>query len=236
MSIETILAQPTTDTQSPSSESSPVSGTSPLDSLLSPHDPSFSANTIQRESVAESEFSGLGDESDFSTVPLSARQSTSSIASDTSIKSTSTQVGNVKEDRRRATISVAPSESLIPAQKILHKKSPSGSSVKSLAGNTPFILARLESQREYDGSDSTAHRGSVDGQHKLQEEFVRMQNEIKEEESHAGNNAIDWGTCLAFIQFSFSYELANAIKIFGEPLYRVGILFYFGKAQHFYER
>lgn len=198
MSIETILTKPTIGTQSTVSESSGGSP-SPLDSLLSPEDPSFPTNVIQRDSIAESEFSGLGDESDFSMVPLSAHQSATSIASDSSSKSTSTQVGNIKEDRRRATISSAPSESLFSAQQTLHKKSPSGSSVQGLAGNTPFILARLESQREYDEADPKAHRGSVDGQHRLQEEFVRMHNEIKEEDHFASNNSIDWGACPRFI-------------------------------------
>ena len=194
MSIEIL----THTTGSPTPAAS--SGTSPLDSLLSPQGPSFPVHVIQRESVTDSEFHGLDDESDFSMVPLSARQSTATIASDNvSIKSTSTQVGNAKEHKRRTTISLAPSEPLNPAKQVLHKKSPSGSSVKSLAGNTPFILARLENQREQDDLDPNTHRGSMDGQHRLQEEFVRMQNEIKEEENHVGNNAIDWGVCLTFV-------------------------------------
>jgi hypothetical protein len=178
------------------SASASENGSSPLDSLLSPHKLAFDNHPPLRESVAESELRdvGLDDESDFSMVPLSARQSTASIGSNTSIKSTATQVG--KENRRRTTaLSMSPSESSTLA-KSLHKKSESTSSDKSVTGNnTPFILARLESQKEQEEHDLKQHRASVDGQQKLQEEFVRMQNDIKEEdeENNVASKGIDWG-------------------------------------------
>jgi hypothetical protein len=142
---------------------------------------------------------GMDDESDFSMVPLSARQSTTSIGSNTSVKSTATKVG--KENRRRTTVlSLNPSDPSALA-KSLHKKSASASSDMSIATNTPFILARLESQKEQDEYGPKTHRASVDGQQKLQAEFVRMQSDIKEEdnENNSTNANIDWGMCHAML-------------------------------------
>jgi len=164
-------------------------GSSPLDSLLSP----------RRSMLSELGEVGMDDESDFSMVPLSARQSTTSIGSNTSVKSTATKVG--KENRRRTTVlSLNPSDPSALA-KSLHKKSASASSDMSIATNTPFILARLESQKEQDEYGPKTHRASVDGQQKLQAEFVRMQSDIKEEdnENNSTNANIDWGMCHAML-------------------------------------
>jgi hypothetical protein len=184
------------------SASALAGGSSPLDSLLSPRGSTFN-RAPSPESVAESE-AGLDDESNFSMVPLSARQSTASIGSNTSIKSIATLAG--KENRRRTTVlSMTLSDSSTLA-KSLHKKSASTSSDLSVTGhNTPFILARLESQKEHDESVPKLHRTSVDGQQKLQEEFARMQHDIKEEEedSNMVNTAsIDWGMCHSIISHS----------------------------------
>jgi len=194
MPIETGTNRPV-----PYSASALAGGSSPLDSLLSPRTTTFDTHALSPEVVGESESreDGLDYESDFSMVPLSARQSTTSIGSNTSIKSIATQVG--KENKRMTTVlSMTPSESSTLTRS-LHTKSASASSDQSLTGNnTPFILARLESQKEQDEYGPKSHRASVDGQHKLQEEFVRVHNGIKEEdeESNIANTRIDWGEFL----------------------------------------
>lgn len=211
-------------------DGSPLAG-GPLDSLLSPRRSTFDHNAPSSESVAESELRdvGLGDDSDFSMVPLSARQSTASIGSNISIKSTATQVG--KEKRRRTTVlSITPSDSSTLAN-YLHKNSASTASDKSVIGNnTPFILARLESQKEQEEHSPIPHRASVDGQQKLQEEFVRMHNEIKEEEEeeerNTANTGIDWGMYHFIISCSLRSWL-TLVKISGALLYRVRLWFVF---------
>jgi hypothetical protein len=56
----------------------------------------------------------------------------------------------------------------------------------------PFILARIETQKP--DSDNRPNRTSIDGQHKLQEEFARKQKDKDaESDDHAANAAIDWG-------------------------------------------
>jgi hypothetical protein len=184
------------------SASSPAG--SPLDSLLSPRGSKFDDHASSAEAVAGSELGevGLDDESDFSMVPLSARQSTVSIGSNTSIKSIATQLG--KDSRRRTTIlSTTPLE-LSSLTNSLHKKSASVSSERSMMGNsTPFILARLESQKGQEEYGPISHRASVDGQQKLQEEFVRVQNEIREEgqedDDNTAHTGIDWGVCCSIL-------------------------------------
>jgi hypothetical protein len=198
----------------------PAGSSSPLDSLLSPRRSMFNNHASSPGSVAELELreAGLDDESDFSMVPLSARQSAASIDSNTSIKSTATHNG--KENRRRTTIqSMNPSES----SKSLHETSTSTSSDRSVTGNnTPFILARLESQKEQEEYSLQSHRASVDGQQKLQEEFVRIQNEIKEEdeETNITNTGIDWGMFRS-LTYRFLRHCLMFIKTSGVPLYRV---------------
>lgn len=191
--------QPTTNfSESSTGEAASLApgGGSPLDALLSPHP---NATFVAEEAVPlpESDEESDGkevvlDDSHFSTVPLSARQSKASIASNASVISTATQVG--RESGRKATVSLTASDSSTMA---LHRRSLSASSDRSesVNGNTPFILARLESQKEQEELGSKGHRVSVDGQQKLQEEFVRMQQDIKEEEeeSAATAAAIDWG-------------------------------------------
>lgn len=199
MSIQTILSQETASEGSPTTA---AGGASPLDALLSPQGATFDPlPTISQESLTESELNEvvLDDvsESEFSSVPLTGRQSPPLIDSSASIKSTETHVLKEKQNRRRTTISLTPSDSSTLVKQSLHKKSGSNSSDKSIVGTTPFILARLESQKEQDESSPKTARGSVDGNQKLQEEFNRMHNEIKEEKDESHHNAsIDWSMYL----------------------------------------
>ncbi|KAJ7096293.1 rab-GTPase-TBC domain-containing protein [Mycena epipterygia] len=71
-----------------------------------------------------------------------------------------------------------------------HKKSASTSTIRSV-NNLPFILARIETQKP--DSDTRPNRSSLDGQHKLQEEFARKQKDKEiENDDNAANAAIDW--------------------------------------------
>ena len=194
---------------------SSAGGNSLLDSLLSPKGSAFDTpKDASLESVAGSDGEKnevrLDDDSEFSSVPLSAWESTASVeskGSHSSSKSTATHVAiekevghekeNVtgKEEHRKTSTSLVPSDTSTLAKLASHRKSASNSSIRSFVGNTPFILARIESQREQDEADSNAQRASIDGQQKLQEEFAKMQK-VKEEkasEVEAASGAIDWG-------------------------------------------
>jgi hypothetical protein len=57
------------------------------------------------------------------------------------------------------------------------------------------MFARLEVQNG-DHDSAPMNRGSVDGHHKLQEEFVRLHKEKEEEERNVVNGSIDWGTLM----------------------------------------
>ncbi|KAF9029018.1 RabGAP/TBC [Hymenopellis radicata] len=143
-----------------------------LDELLSPKSPTFAdpppATNSNRDSVAESAASD--DDSRFSTVTLSARDSASSIGS-----------APTSERPDSTSSTLAPSEDSEPRA---HKKSASTTTIRSVH-NLPFGLKQSD--------DIANHRGSVDGQHKLQEEFARLQKEKEVvEEGHVETEVIDW--------------------------------------------
>lgn len=205
MSIQATLDKPAANDH-PS-----AGGNSLLDSLLSPKGPAFDTpKDAFRESVAGSDSElnevRLEDDTSFSSVPLSARESTASVGSKgshSSFKSTTTHVGIEKEEHRNTSTSLVPSDtSTLVKLASSHKKSASNSSTRSFVGNTPFILARIESQREQDEADLKAQRASIDGQQKLQEEFAKMQKVKEEEEKasevEAGSGTIDWGMLYSF--------------------------------------
>ncbi|KAF7973695.1 hypothetical protein HWV62_14364 [Athelia sp. TMB] len=167
-----------------------------LDALLSPPpQESFIPHVDETppETATEPAFKdvGLDDEERFSTVPLTARQSQASVASNgsQSPKSTSNEVE--VESSRKAVVSMAASDSSTLA---LHRRSISPSRDRdSITGNAPFILARVEKEQNEVGTPGK--RVSVDGQLKLQEEFVRIQHDIKEEDetqAAAAALTIDW--------------------------------------------
>ncbi|KAK0461083.1 rab-GTPase-TBC domain-containing protein [Desarmillaria tabescens] len=147
-----------------------------LDSLLSPKAQTFDVNI--RESVAESDFNDvvLEDDSRFSTVALSSRRSSSSAGS---------SVHTLDSPRPHSNSSTLESSFEAP-KKPSHKKSASTTTIRS-NHNLTFLLAKLE-------EDSTK-RGSIDGQIKLQEGFVRLQKEKGDQtETENSNDAevIDW--------------------------------------------
>ena len=167
----------------PSSQSS-------LDSLFSPTSP----NLPLRESVAVSD--ATDDDTGFSTVALSARQSLDVMNSRLSLSSNASDLA--KDDRRR-TVALDSSDvaTLVnPEENRHHKKSASTSTILS-ANNIPFLLSRLDLQKAQEEDDSESHRMSKDGQQKLQEEFNRMQNDVQTEDVAPVEDSIDWGLRLS---------------------------------------
>jgi hypothetical protein len=168
-----VVEQPEIDTHNLglAASGTTVTITSPLDLLLSPPPTAinFNDHVAIRESQSDFRDVALDD------VPLTARP----------IKSTAVETS--EEYRRRSVDSVSSANFTTTDRQ---KKSASTSSVHS-ASNLPFILARLDIQKSHEENSPNPQRASVDGQLKLQEEFVRLQNE-KEEEENAPGEAIDW--------------------------------------------
>ena len=143
----------------------------PLESLRSPRAAiEFVEKPPGRESVAESDFNdiALDDDSTFSPVSLTGQ----SFSSDGTPLSGS-----------------LPETMFNPSKQFLHKKSASTTTIRS-SKNLPFLLSRLEIPEE---SGRSHHRGSVDGQQKLQEEFARLHKEEEETRDTVTSSAIDWG-------------------------------------------
>ncbi|KAF8893306.1 rab-GTPase-TBC domain-containing protein [Infundibulicybe gibba] len=149
-----------------------------LEALLSPQATDFGVPLPTQEPIAESDFNdvALDDESVFSPVALSSSESVDNVASD-----------QTDDTQRMSSGSVALPVHTPPRQ-ASHKKTVSTTTIRS-GHNLPFILARMDLQ------DGGSNRGSVDGQHKLQEEFARLQKEKEQEhisEEQGVNGAIDW--------------------------------------------
>jgi len=144
----------------------------PLDSLRSPKAATqFVEKPPGRESIAESDFNdiALDDDSTFSPVALTG-QSYLPDGSD-----------------GRPLSGFLPETMFNPSKPFSHKKSASTTTIRS-SKNLPFLFARLEIPEE---SGRSHHRGSVDGQQKLQEEFARLHKE-EEETRDVASSAIDW--------------------------------------------
>ncbi|ESK97174.1 hypothetical protein Moror_6257 [Moniliophthora roreri MCA 2997] len=144
-----------------------------LDSLLSPSADNASFPPSARASLAVSELDevALDDEPPFSPVALSTRDSARN------------STGSKGHDRSDSTSSVKPILDLDLNSSQSHKKTASVSTVRS--GNLSFMVTR---------EDRKNNRVSVDGQHKLQAEFARLQKEREDErEDDTGAGTIDWG-------------------------------------------
>lgn len=169
--------------------------TSPLDALLSPKSPDASFEA--RQSVAASD--ATDDDGRFSTVLLSARQSLDtdnlSLAGTIPPSLSSTIVEEEPEhDGKRDTLNELDGSELIRMVHTnrQHKKTASTSTIVS-ASNVPFLLARLDAQN--DEEQTGVNRRSLDGQHKLQEDFNRMhlESETVEQEDTVAAGGVDWG-------------------------------------------
>ncbi|KAL0072388.1 GTPase-activating protein [Marasmius tenuissimus] len=162
-------------TKSPSISTSEVKTPLDLDSLLSPQASTSTFPVSPRASVAESEVAlddvALDDEAQFSSVELSTRESlvkdTPSNGHERSLSSSSTTA--ILEEPR-------------------HQKSASISTIRSGGRGSERISLLIN-------RDDGLKRGSVEGQHKLQEEFSRLEKEQREEvdqEDHVVVKSIDW--------------------------------------------
>ncbi|KAJ7703168.1 rab-GTPase-TBC domain-containing protein [Mycena rosella] len=157
--------------------------TDPLDSLLSPGpEPEHQSFRIPaRDSVATV--------ADFNDVALSDDESGfSPIALTSGMDSTSSEITSGRS-RSASDSSITPTV-VDAAASPSHKKSSSTATIRSV-NNLPFILARIETQKP--NPDTRPNRTSIDGQHKLQEEFARKQKDKEvEDDDNAANAAIDW--------------------------------------------
>jgi hypothetical protein len=163
----------------------------PLESLRSPRDPTqFVEKPPGRESIAESDFNdiALDDDSALSPISLNNRQSSVSGGSDRNV-----------DDIGRPLSASLPKTAFNPSKQGSHKKSASTTTIRS-PKNLSFLLARLDLQEESSGS---SHRGSVDGQQKLQEEFARLHKEKEEAKDGFSTGAIDWGASSDYCASSF---------------------------------
>lgn len=173
----------TIDANSQHSQELTAPSTVPLDSLFSPQVSNFREPV--RESVTESEFNevALDDDSAFSAVTLTSRQSQA--------PSLQTLVEREMNGRPKSVSSLSSMTKSRPG----HKKTASTTTIRS-SNNLPFLMARLDMQNA-DQKSPAATRGSVDGHLKLQEEFARLhkENEVeeKEEVTNGVHGAIDWG-------------------------------------------
>ncbi|RDB25076.1 GTPase-activating protein GYP5 [Hypsizygus marmoreus] len=155
-----------------------------LEALRSPEAEVFDRRLPERESiVTDSDFNdiALDDASNFSPVTLTRDQSPES--------GTSSQVEVDADQAGRPRSGSSPQTKFFtPTKHPSHKKSASTTTIRS-ANNLPFILARLDLQDE----SGTSHRGSIDGQQKLQEEFARLHKEEEgDDKDNVANGAIDW--------------------------------------------
>ena len=180
-----------------------------LDALLSPQletrDDAGSMKVL-RDSVVDGDVVDVdlgGDDSHFSNVPLSAgtiernRNEATRIGSGVSLlnrPSSSSHTG------RPVSYAIGQSASTpqVPATtRASHKKSASTTTLESdghnSSGNLPFLLHRLDLQKVKEDADPTSRRLSLDGQHRIHEEFSRLQSNKTEALNVGAGESIDWG-------------------------------------------
>lgn len=163
-----------------------------LDSLLSPKDPD--ARFPLRESMASE---ATDEDSRFSTVLLSARQSMETLDVSDTVTLTATDEHG---DDRRNTLSGNDIVTMVHRNRV-HKKTASTSTIVS-ANNVPFSLSREE--------DSDSQRNSLDGQqYRLQEEFSRMQldRQLEQKPTEAPSD-VDWSEPLFYLPDFPNYLLS----------------------------
>jgi hypothetical protein len=178
------------DTKNLEIDTSTITIVSPLGLLLSPQKSKAGPPNIPTLRDSQFDFNDIPlDDVPFSAVPLTARP-------------LQRPSFDRSEDRRRSVDSISSNPGVIKTDP--HQRPSSTSSVRS-ATNLPFMLARLDIKKSQEENSPVVQRLSVDGHLKLQEEFVRLQNE--EEEKLKSHEAIDWGACyLSILEFIFEYS------------------------------
>jgi hypothetical protein len=179
-----------------------------LEALLSPQaQENGKLSSERRDSVAETVEVEVGvDESHFSNVPLSAgsgdKNGVASALRNAAV-SIANRASSSSQTDRPLSYSITQSASTpqpLSATRLSHKKSASTTTLDSnnrtSAGNLPFLLHRLDLQKVQEDASPTSHRLSLDGQHRIQEEFSRLQSSKTEASNDSPSETIDWGTCL----------------------------------------
>ncbi|KAJ7924841.1 rab-GTPase-TBC domain-containing protein [Mycena leptocephala] len=164
--------------------SSPVTPI-PLESLLSP------GPEPERQTFRISTRDSVATDSDFNDVALDDESGFSPITLTSGMDSTGSEVtAGRSRSASDSSIAVTIADTAASTSQPSHKRSASTATITSV-NNVPFILARIETQKP--DSDNRPNRTSIDGQHKLQEEFARKQKDKDaESDDHAANAAIDW--------------------------------------------
>ncbi|KAF9012346.1 rab-GTPase-TBC domain-containing protein [Cyathus striatus] len=177
-----------------------------LESLRSPRATTFSESDLLQKhtSSAASDFNdvALDDEAPFSPVALTSHQ----------VSAKSSPVPSVHSEET----TLPPNSPFSLSSEVVfdkrHKKSASTTTIRS-GKDISFLLNRLDLQNE----DTSTVRRSIDGQQKLQEEFVRLHKEKESGEDAPADGVIDWdfwGSVISDYQAFASdrpEELAQAI-------------------------
>ncbi|KAJ6593928.1 rab-GTPase-TBC domain-containing protein [Mycena capillaripes] len=162
------------------------SPTIPLDSLLSP------GPEPERQTFRLSTRDSVATDSDFNDVALDDESGFSPVALTSGMDSIDLPEVSTGRSRSASDSSITPTiaDAAASASQPSHKRSASTATIRSV-NNLPFILARIETQKP--DPDARPNRSSLDGQHKLQEEFARKQkDQDAENDDNAANGAIDW--------------------------------------------
>lgn len=181
-----------------------------LDALLSPQIQTRQGDgpmSTLRDSVAEGDIVDVDlgvDESHFSNVPLSAgagERNGNGAANRGSGLSVLNRATSSSQAGRPISYSVGQSVStpqMAGSKKGSHKKSASSTTLDSnprnSSGNLPFLLHRLDLQKVQETANPSSHRLSLDGQHRIHEEFSRLQSNQVETLTAGADESIDWGT------------------------------------------
>lgn len=191
MSVDT----PESKTSAPELSSASHTNTVPLDSLFTPKTSSF--ETLPRASVGELDFNDVALDDDLDD-PLSPVALSSQDGQETTPTLAQNDWPNTAPPFAESSDH---GQSSVPSTQ--HRRSESNTTIRSIR-NIPFMLARLDAQKSEEDSVA-ANRKSMDGQHKIQEEFVRLQKE-KEEEDQQPVTGIDWGSLMFVRSASFLYS------------------------------
>ncbi|THH05523.1 hypothetical protein EW146_g9881 [Bondarzewia mesenterica] len=178
----------------------------PLDELFSPTGtPQPAAQAFPRDSVADSDFGEVAlDDSHFSTVTLSARDSLTAIKSP--IEESPPRFG---EDGRRVTIAMGETPISSPRRAERHKKSASSASTRS--ANRDSFLFQMQESPKGPNEGTGSQRGSVEGHLQLQEEFNRLQISDQSDDGEAGG--IDWEFWGSVMSDYQTFALENGEKL-----------------------
>ena len=94
---------------------------------------------------------------------------------------------------------------------MLHRNLP-----HALRSNLPFLLHRLDLQKVQEDANPASHRLSLDRQHRIQEEFTRLQSSQTEASDDGLSEAIDWGEYKYVALVSESANSRRRVRLLGK--------------------